>query len=283
MIVQLNNYFFYFLLILLLSQNANAQTSDWDFIIPDKIQSPSRAHYIERNYYLFRYFLNNSLRSQGQKDFEKVIDRVRRRIFWKLDKHKKNVFVDAFERSYPQIKHYQLPKNTPQIILLIPYIESLWRAKAGSPEKDYGYWQLLGSIVEEIKALPSTSPYLKQFSIDKIRSHHLLSTRVALLHLQRYYFYFHHNRGFNKTDAWLFTMLAYNWGSGNVRRLLAEMKHKKIKQNFSSFYHYLYQQQAKDKDNRSLRSAVEYLPHLWNILLVIRQAEKQTKRRGRAR
>jgi hypothetical protein len=155
------------------------------------------------------------------------------------------------------------------MVLLIPYLESLWRAKAGDSSKDYGYWQLLNAIVKEIKELPSTPAYLKKLSINKIRSHHKLSTTVALIHLKRYYFYFHSVSGFSKTDAWLFAIVSYNWGSGNVRRMLQKMKKKKIKLSFSSFYHYLYQKQKKDKDNRSLTSAVEYLPHLWNIAQVM--------------
>ena len=252
-----------------------AKDSDWAFIIPDKIKKNTRANYAERSHRVFRYFLQHSLNSKGRKDFKKVVKRVKHRIFWKKNKHKKNLFVDAFRRSYPQIKHYQLPADVPQMILLMPYLESLWRAKAGRPSKDYGYWQLLTSIVKEIKELPTTPAYLKKYSINKIRSHYKLSTTVALLHLKRYYFYFHSVSGFSKTDAWLFSIVSYNWGSGNVRRMLHKMKRKKIKLNFSNFYHYLYRKQKRDKDNRSLRSAVEYLPHLWNIAQVIRVKKRK--------
>jgi len=252
-----------------------AKDSDWDFIIPDKIKKNTRTNYAERSHHVFHYFLQHSLKSKGKKDFKKVVKRVKNRIFWKKNKHKKNLFVDAFRRSYPQIKHYQLPADVPQMILLMPYLESLWRAKAGRPSKDYGYWQLLTSIVKEIKELPTTPAYLKKYSINKIRSNYKLSTTVALLHLKRYYFYFHSVSGFSKTDAWLFSIVSYNWGSGNVRRMLHKMKRKKIKLSFSSFYHYLYRKQKQDKDNRSLRSAVEYLPHLWNIAQVIRVKKRR--------
>lgn len=247
----------------------SAKTSDWAFVIPDELQTPTQAHYVERMQVLFTHFVKKSLHSQGKDDFDVVVKRVRNRIFWKVDQQKKNVFLDAFHRSYPKINQYTLPAEIPQIVLLIPYLESLWRAKAGKPARDYGYWQLLNAIVKEIKALPTTPVYLRKMSVNKIRTHHKHSTTVALLHLRRYYFYFHKILGVSKTDAWMFSILSYNWGSGNVRRLLKKMKKKKIKRNFSNFYHVLYQQHQQNKNDRSLRTAVEYLPHLWNISLVI--------------
>ncbi len=265
------NRFFFFLMLCFLFNTSFAKSSDWDFLIPDRLQKNTRIHYIERLDILFAYFLKKSLRSKGKKDFSTVVKRVKKRIFWKLDKNKKNVFVDAYQRSYPSVKRYKLPAKIPAFILLIPYIESLWRAKAGNPSKDYGYWQLIPSIVKEIKKLPTTPAYLKKKSINTLRSKHKLSTAIALIHLQRYYFYFHSMAKFNKTDAWLFSILSYNWGVGNVKRMLIKMKKKKITLNFSNFYHYLYQRYKHKKTTRSLRSAVEYLPHLWNILQVIRQ------------
>lgn len=262
---------FFLLLTFFLANTAFAKTSDWAFVIPDTIQQSSRDHYAERMEVLFSHFVEESLRSRGQKDFEKVTKRVRNRIFWKTGKQQKNVFLDAFHRSYPKVKHYKLPKDIPQIVLLIPYLESLWQAKAGKPSKDYGYWQLLNSVVHEIKELPTTPVYLKKMSINKIRTHHKFSTTVALLHLRRYYFYFHKIKGFSKTDSWMFSMLAYNWGSGNVRRLLIKMKRNNIALNFSNFYHYLYKKHKANKQDRSLRAAVEYLPHLWNIAQVIQK------------
>ncbi len=262
---------FFLLLIVFFASTASAKDSDWAFVIPENLQKPSRDYYAERMQVLFNYFVNESLRTSGKEDFEKVTKRVKNRIFWKTDKQKKNVFLDAFHRSYPQVKHYKLPTEIPQIVLLLPYLESLWRSTAGKPSKDYGYWQLLSSIVKEIRTLPTTPAYLRKMSVNKIRTHHQYSTTVALLHLRRYYFYFNKIAGFSKTDSWMFSMLAYNWGSGNVRRLLVKMKKKKIKLNFSNFYHYLYQKHKKNKKDRSLRSAVEYLPHLWNIAQVIQE------------
>jgi hypothetical protein len=265
------NRFIFFLVLFFLFNNLVAKQSDWDFVIPDRLQKPTRSYYAQRLDVLFAYFLRESLTGAGEKDFLNVTKSVRNRIFWKQNKDKQNVFIDAFDRSYPIIKHYKLPEKVPAFILLIPYIESLWRAKAGHPAKDYGYWQLIPSIVIEIKKLPSTPAYLKKKGINSIRSNHKLSTAVALIHLQRYYFYFHHVAKFNKIDAWLFSMISYNWGVGNVKRTLLKMKKDKLSLSFSTFYHHLYQRYKKKKTSRSLRSAVEYLPHLWNILQVIRQ------------
>ncbi|MCK5918071.1 MAG: transglycosylase SLT domain-containing protein [Cocleimonas sp.] len=277
--MQKSNIFPFFLLISLLffTHPVSASESDWDFIIPDEIKKTTRANYAERAHIVFSYFLNESLRSKGKKDFKAVTKRVRNRIFWKKNKRKKNLFVDAYERSYPKVKRYKLPADIPHMILLIPYLESLWQAKAGDPSKDYGYWQLLTSIVKEIKELSTTPDYLKKFSINKLRSRHKLSTKIALIHLKRYYFYFRHVVKVSKTDAWLFSIVAYNWGSGNVRRMLRKMKRKKITLNFSNFYHYLYSKHKVDKDNKSLRTAVEYLPHLWNIAQVIRVKKPSSK------
>jgi len=258
---------FFILLIVLVVNISSAKASDWAFVIPENIQTQTRAHYAERMHVLFKHFLQESLQSEGKKDFDTVVKRVRNRIFWKVNKHKKNVFIDAFHRSYPTVKQYELPAEIPQIVLLIPYIESLWRSKAGKPSKDYGYWQLLSSIVEEIQQLPTTPAHLRTENINTIRTHHQLSTEVALLHLRRYYFYFYKIQDFSETDAWLFSMLSYNWGVGNVKRLLIKMKKKRVTLNFSNFYHALYQKdQLNNKKDRSLRSAVEYLPHLWNIM-----------------
>ncbi|MCK5727065.1 MAG: transglycosylase SLT domain-containing protein [Thiotrichaceae bacterium] len=258
------------LLILFSTNTSLAKESDWMFIIPDNIQKKNRNNYAERSYIVFSYFLNRSLELGGKEDFEAVTQRVRNRIFWKQSRRKKNLFVDAFHRSYPTLKHYQLPDEVPHMVLLIPYLESLWHSKAGNPRKDYGYWQLLNSIVKEIKELPTTPHYLRSMSINRIRTHHKYSTRVALLHLRRYYFYFNKVANFSKTDAWLLSITSYNWGSGNVKRLLQKMKREGIELNFSNFYHTLYQKQSLNPEDRSLRSAVEYLPHLWNISQVIR-------------
>ena len=65
-------------------------------------------------------------------------------------------------------------------------------------------------------------------------------------------------------------MLSYNWGAGNVKRMLLKMKRKGIKRNFSNFYAYLYKRHRLRKKDRSLKAAVEYLPSLWNIAKVIR-------------
>jgi pantothenate kinase-related protein Tda10 len=61
-----------------------------------------------------------------------------------------------------------------------------------------------------------------------------------------------------------------NWGAGNVKRMLARMGRKGITENFSNFYHYLYETQQLYQGDKSLKAALEYLPSLWNIAKVIR-------------
>jgi len=159
----------------------------------------------------------------------------------------------------------------PEILFLIPYLESLWQSQSGRPETDYGYWQLVRPIVKEIQSLPSTPKVIREANSNTIRTNAELSTKVALIHLRRYYFYFAKVAKYSETDAWLFSIVSYNWGAGNVKRMLADMKQRKIKTNFSNFYHRLYKTHLKHKDNKSLKAAVEYLPNLWNIAKVIRQ------------
>lgn len=37
--------------------------------------------------------------------------------------------------------------------MLIPYMESQWQANKGDPKGDYGYWQLVLEVLNEIKTL----------------------------------------------------------------------------------------------------------------------------------
>ena len=241
----------------------------WLSAIPEKLKKTGRNNLSKRMHLLFKHFMVQSLRGKGKKDFATVSKKTKNNIFWKGSR-RTNIYLDAFQRSYPSIKRYRLRADIPEIVLLIPYLESLWHSHSGKRSEDYGYWQLVLPIVVEIQKLSTSPTEIKKLSPDKIRSHPRLSTKVALLHLRRYYFYFAKVADYNETDAWMFAMLSYNWGAGNVKRLLATMKRKGIKTNFSNFYHYLYQKQRKHKGNLSLKAAVEYLPSLWNIAQVIR-------------
>ena len=40
--------------------------------------------------------------------------------------------------------------------------------------------------------------------------------------------------------------------------------------NYSSFYHQLYKEVEKAPRDRSMRAALEYIPNLWNIALLIK-------------
>ena len=247
-----------------------ADTVHWSHIIHNDLKKPSLHNFAERNHLLFQYFLDTSLHKQGRKDFFTVSKQAKNNIYWKGNK-RKNIYIEAFKRSYPIVKKLDR-QNMPEILFLIPYLESLWHPKSGQPSTDYGYWQLVRPIVEEIQALPTTPRLIKETHPNKIRSDANLSTKVALIHLRRYYFYFAKVAKHSETDAWLFSIVAYNWGAGNVKRLLAEMEKKKIETNFSNFYHRLYQKHLKHKADKSLKAAVEYVPNLWNIANIIRQA-----------
>lgn len=246
-----------------------AQEPKWLSVIPEKLKKTGRKNFSKRIHLLFKHFISQSLRGKGKKAFVKMTKKTKNNIFWKKGR-RKNIYIDAFQRSYPKIKRYKIRKDIPKIVLLIPYLESLWHSKSGDPAADYGYWQLVLPIVTEIQKLPTSSNTIKQTSANKIRSSPALSTQVALLHLRRYYFYFAKVANHTETDAWMFAILSYNWGAGNVKRMLAKMKRKGIKRNFSNFYYFLYRSHKACKEDHSLKTAVEYLPSLWNIAKVIR-------------
>jgi hypothetical protein len=259
------------ILVLLLSTAfVSAESAPWSLIIHEDLQKKSPKNFAERNHLLFKHFIENSLRDEGQQDFLKVIKQVKNNIFW-TGRQGKNIYIDAFQRSYPSIRHIKRQNNIPEIVFLIPYIESLWRSKSGKPSADYGYWQLVPAIVKEIQNLDTTPQEIKKARLNKIRSSFRLSTQVALIHLRRYYFYFAKVAHHTESDAWLFSILAYNWGSGNVKRMLIEMQEHNIEADFSNFYHYLSTKYHKNQQDKSMKAALEYLPRLWNISQVIRK------------
>ncbi len=258
------------LYISIISSAVMADAPNWSLVIHDDLKKPSLNNFAERNSILFNYFLKKSLSGLGRKDFYSVSKQVKNKIFWKNHKNR-NIYADAFRRSYPVVKNFDKRADIPEIVFLIPYLESLWHSKSGKPDEDYGYWQLVRPIVEEIQALPSTPSNIKKAHSNTIRSNPKLSTEVALIHLRRYYFYFAKVAKYSETDSWLFAITSYNWGAGNVKRMLSEMKRKKLAANFSDFYHYLYRIHLAHPKDKSLKAAVEYLPNLWNISKVIRQ------------
>lgn len=216
---------------------------------------------------LFQYFLNNSLSGKGKQSFQKVIKRVANNITWRNRKGG-NAYLSAYASSFPFIKKIDL-QQMPAIILLIPYLESQWHGTSGTPSGDYGYWQMVPEVVNEIRHLEHAPSAIKKSSANTIRSKASLSTQAAQLHLRRYYFYFAKVAKYSETDAWLLTITAYNWGSGNVKRLMEELKAKGIKPNYANFYHALYKKQQANPSDISLRAAVEYVPSLWHIAQMI--------------
>jgi hypothetical protein len=228
----------------------------------------SMSSIANKKYSIFQAFIDSSFHGIGLKRFKKVSKSIENNITWK-GKRGKNRYLSAFKRSYPFLKNYDFGEF-PEIIFLIPYLESQWRSHTGNPQEDYGYWQLVRTVIEEIQTLPQAPDDLRLSDPDTIRTNAWLSTEAALIHLRRYYFYFAKVAGFSESDAWFFAMTSYNWGAGNVKRMIAEMKSQNIAVDFSSFYAYLYNAHRASPENKSMKAAVEYLPNLWNIAKVIR-------------
>ncbi|MFZ1388831.1 MAG: transglycosylase SLT domain-containing protein [Thiolinea sp.] len=248
---------------------SQAAETAWQQALPAPTQ-PSLSKVAAYQQDLFQYFLNHSLSGKGKQSFQKVSKRVANNITWRNSKGG-NAYLSAYKSSYPFIKKVDL-QQMPAIILLIPYLESQWHGTRGDPSGDYGYWQMVPEVVNEIRTLEHAPSAIKKSSANTIRSKATLSTQAAQLHLRRYYFYFAKVAKYSETDSWLLTITAYNWGSGNVKRLMEELKAKGIKQNYANFYNALYKKQQANPSDISLRAAVEYVPSLWHIAQMIDKA-----------
>ena len=225
--------------------------------------------FAQNNYDLFATFLEKSLSGQGKVDFYQMSKQVKRNIQW-LDDNNTNAYNDAFRRSFKFIQQYDL-KGMPSIIMLIPYMESQWQANKGDPKGDYGYWQLVPEVLNEIKTLNYVPASFNKHNANQIREHPQLSTNAAQIHLRRYYFYFAKVAKYPESEAWLFTLVAYNWGAGNVKRLLAELTAQGQLPTFANFYHALYGLYRKQPNDRSIRAAAAYVPSLWNMAQLLKK------------
>lgn len=223
-----------------------------------------------RHYVLFDHFLKSALSGDGEKDFMKVAAKVKLNIQWR-DDNGTNIYNDAFRRSYPFVTKMDL-KGMPDSIMLIAYLESQWHGKKGKKSKDYGYWQFVPEVMHEIQQLDYVPATIKNADIDKVRVDETLSTEAAQVHLHRYHFYFANVAKYPESEAWLLTFTAFNWGVGNVKRLLADLETQGIEPTYSNFYHALYQLYQKNKGDRSIRAAVEYVPNLWNLAQLLKKA-----------
>lgn len=232
--------------------------------IPSK---PSLSKVAAYQHDLFQYFLSHSLSGKGKQSFQKVSKRIANNITWR-DRKGSNAYLRAYANSYAFIKKVDL-QQMPATILLIPYLESQWHGTSGTPAGDYGYWQMIPEVVNELRTLEHAPSAIKKSSANTIRSKATLSTQAAQLHLRRYYFYFAKVAKYSESDAWLLTITAYNWGAGNVKRLMEELKVKGTKPNYANFYHALYKKQQANPSDISLRAAVEYVPSLWHIAQMI--------------
>jgi len=225
----------------------------------------------------FNEYIYSALSGTALEDFEDITNEVKNNIFWKGNA-RINKYQSAYKRSIPHLKNLRRD-DIPDFIFLIPYLESGWRSSKGRKKSDYGYWQLVVEVVDEIKTLDHASEVLKTTHADDIRSNPILSTEAALIHIKRYFFYFRYVANFEEVDAWLFAVVSYNWGVGNVKRALLQMKKEDIVDDesalsFSQFYHYLFEASQINPDDKSMRVALEYLPNLWNISLLIQEYQK---------
>lgn len=249
---------------------AQAAEPAWVKVAYKTSVKPSLNSLAHKQHALFEFFLDNALHGKGKQDFQQVTEQVKNNIVWRTDDGK-NAYDAAFVRSWPFVRNVDL-KGMPDTILLIPYMESQWHGKKGRKAADYGYWQLTPEVLKEIQSLDYVDADIKSADINKLRADADLSTRAAQAHLHRYHFYFANVAGFAESDAWLLTFTAFNWGAGNVKRMLADMEADGIQPDFASFYHHLYSTHRKHPGDKSLKAAVEYVPSLWNIAQLIRDS-----------
>jgi hypothetical protein len=253
-----------------LSPLTHAAEPAWRKVAYQLPAEPSLTHLAARHHDLFTFFLDNALHGKGKKDFLRVAKRVKSNIAWR-DGSGNNAYNDAFRRSQAFVKTLDL-QGMPDSIMLIPYLESQWHAKRGETSGDYGYWQLTPDVLREIQTLDYVPARLKTTGINKLRSDASLSTQAAQVHLHRYHFYFANVAHYAESDAWLLTFTAFNWGAGNVKRMMADLESEGIEANFANFYHRLYTTHQANPTDISLRAAVEYVPNLWNIAQVIKES-----------
>jgi hypothetical protein len=248
------------------SLSSHAASGSWQQAVPAPTKT-TLSKVASYQHDLMKYFLDRSLTGKGKQAFQKVSKRVANNITWR-NSSGGNGYLAAYERSYTFIKKVDL-QQMPATILLIPYLESQWHGTSGDPSGDYGFWQMVPEVVNEIRTLDHAPVSIKKASANTIRSKANLSTQAAQLHLKRYYFYFAKVANYSESDSWLLTITAYNWGSGNVKRLMAELQAKGIKPTYSNFYNALYKKQQANPNDVSLRAAVEYVPSLWQIAQMI--------------
>ena len=231
---------------------------------------PSLEHLANKHYDLFAFFVGNSLHGEGKKDFQAMTKRVKNKIMWK-DNSGHNAYHEAFVRSYDFASTVDL-QGMPDSILLIAYLESQWHGKKGKKSADYGYWQLTPEVLREIQTLEYVPAVIKTTGINTLRSDAKLSTQAAQAHLHRYHFYFANVAKFSESDAWLLTFTSFNWGAGNVKRMIAAMEAEGVEVNFANFYQRLYAAHQANPKDVSLRAAVEYVPSLWNIAQLLKNS-----------
>jgi hypothetical protein len=238
-------------------------TPAWHKVVYTVPSKPSLHSLADRQQALFRFFLENSLHGEGKKDFLRVTEKFKNNVTWRNGSGK-NAYNEAFHRSYDFVKAADL-QGMPDTILLIPYMESQWHGKKGDKTGDYGYWQLIPEVIKEIQTLDYVPTKVRETDIDSVRESATLSTQAAQAHLHRYHFYFANVAKYSESDAWLLTLTSFNWGAGNVKRMMADLQADGIEANYANFYHRLYTTHKARPDDVSLAAAVKYVPSLWNV------------------
>lgn len=256
-------------IVLIINPSHAKDKAGWEMLEPNKTNHLTLKQLAKRHAVLLDYFVTNSLRGKGKKAFNKTRIKVASHIRW-LNAANTNHYNEAFKNSYPFALKHDL-QGMPDSIFLIAYLESQWQGKKGNKKADYGYWQMTPEVLNELKALPHLPQKVQNSSINKIREHKLLSTQAAQAHLHRYHFYFAKVAQYAETDAWLLTFTAFNWGAGNVKRLMEQVVKDGLKANYSNFYYYLYELHKKTPEDRSLRAAVEYVPKLWHLAQLLKE------------
>jgi membrane-bound lytic murein transglycosylase D len=98
-------------------------------------------------------------------------------------------------------------RNMPTELALLPFIESAFNPQALSSAKAAGMWQFIPSTGQDYN--------LKQSVFKDERRDVLASTDAALTYLQKLYGMF---------GDWQLALAAYNWGEGNVQRVVNRAK-----------------------------------------------------------
>lgn len=113
-------------------------------------------------------------------------------------------------------------RNMPTELALLPFIESAFNPQAFSSASAVGLWQFMPATGRDYQ--------LKQTMFKDERRSVLASTDAALTHLQRLYGLF---------NDWQLVLAAYNWGEGNVARIIKKAQAEGRPTDYNSLSAYM--------------------------------------------